>query len=103
MLPVLDLDDLPQLPAGLARCRVGDTVVCGIGVDTAMARLSCATAAAEHLIVLNGGVPSWWAQDPGTPRAFDCADCSTRATLSPEATAVTQWALSPVPAAGTRR
>ncbi|WP_370135148.1 hypothetical protein [Streptacidiphilus sp. EB103A] len=58
VLPVLELDDLPQLPAGLAQCRIGSAVVCGIGTDTATARLSAAVGAAEHLIGLDSGAPA---------------------------------------------
>lgn len=57
LLPVVEVDELPQLPAGLARCRVGAVLVCGIGADTVAARLSAAIGAAERLLVLNGGVP----------------------------------------------
>ncbi|MFF7632004.1 hypothetical protein ACFZB9_02450 [Kitasatospora sp. NPDC008050] len=56
VLPVLELDDLPQLPAGLARCRVGADLVCGIGPDAGTARLSAAVGAAEHLVGLADGV-----------------------------------------------
>jgi hypothetical protein len=57
-LPVLAVDDLPQSPAGLAACDAGGTVVCGTGVDTAMARLTCAIGAAERLIAqAPGGGP----------------------------------------------
>ncbi|MFF7947691.1 hypothetical protein [Streptomyces griseorubiginosus] len=58
VLPVLAVDDLPQLPAGLVHCRVGDDVVCGIGNNTAMARLSCAMGAAEHLTARYHGFPT---------------------------------------------
>ncbi|MFF5209776.1 hypothetical protein [Streptosporangium sp. NPDC000396] len=56
VLPPLDLDDLPQVPAGLARCRGGDLAVCGVGVDAAAARLAAALGAAEHAIGRDGGV-----------------------------------------------
>ncbi|MEE4545895.1 hypothetical protein V2S66_28485 [Streptomyces sp. V4-01] len=56
-LPALAVDDLPQVPAGLAGCDAGGAAVCGTGVDTAMARLSCAVGAAERLIALDRGAP----------------------------------------------
>ncbi|MGW5927749.1 hypothetical protein ACWF2L_16070 [Streptomyces anulatus] len=58
VLPIVDADELPQSPAGLAQCVVGDAVVCGIGTDSRTARLSAALGAAEHLLALGGGAPA---------------------------------------------
>lgn len=95
VLPVLALDDLPQLPAGLARCRVGDTDVCGIGVDTAMARLSCATAAAERLIALDAGVPVAVGADLRHAEGVRLRRLLHATAPRTDAATVPQWALSP--------
>ncbi|WP_327027904.1 hypothetical protein OG989_19290 [Micromonospora sp. NBC_01740] len=62
VLPPVELDDLPQLPVGLARCRVGGvpgpaggTLVTGHGPDTSTARLHATLAAVELLSVSTGG------------------------------------------------
>ena len=95
VLPVLEVDDLPQLPVGLARCRIGDTVVCGIGPNTAMARLSCATGAAEHLIVLNGGAPAAVGAGSRHAEGVRLRRLVHAGHPQPEGTATEEWALSP--------
>ncbi|MEZ0090971.1 hypothetical protein [Streptacidiphilus sp. EB129] len=54
VLPPVDLDDLPQLPTGLAQYAVGDVVLYGIGTDSRRARLAAALGAVERLLGLNG-------------------------------------------------
>jgi hypothetical protein len=54
VLPRLELDEPPQVPAGLVQCRVGERDICGVGVDTAMARLTAALGAAEHAMSAAG-------------------------------------------------
>ncbi|WUH89306.1 hypothetical protein OG900_03550 [Streptomyces sp. NBC_00433] len=95
VLPVIAVDDLPQLPAGLARCRTGDTVVCGVGVDTAMARLSCAVGAAERLILLDGGVPAVVGADGRHAEGVRLRRLVHAGAPPAEAVAVQDWALSP--------
>lgn len=58
VLPVVNADELPQSPAGLAGCAIGDVVVCGIGTDSRTARLNAALGTAEHLLALGGGAPA---------------------------------------------
>lgn len=96
-LPDLAVDDLPQLPAGLAACDAGGTVVCGTGVDTAMARLSCAIGAAEGLIAQAvGGVPVVVGADERHAEGVRLRRLLHAAVGAPEAADATQeWGLSP--------
>ncbi|MFV2104198.1 hypothetical protein [Micromonospora sp. LOL_024] len=50
VLPVVGLDDLPQVPAGLARCGPAGAAVYGVGVSPAMAQLGAVLGAAERAL-----------------------------------------------------
>ncbi|MGW2520670.1 hypothetical protein ACWC09_27350 [Streptomyces sp. NPDC001617] len=95
VLPVLAVDDLPQLPAGLAQCRIGDAVVCGIGTDTATARLNCAMGAAEHLTVLDRGAPAVVGAGTRHAEGVRLRRLVHTHHPRPEGTVEEEWALSP--------
>lgn len=94
-LPALAVDDLPQLQAGLVRCRAGDTVVCGVGADTATARLSCATGAAEHLLLRDGVVGATVGAHLRHAEGVRLRRLIHASAPFPEAAAVREWELSP--------
>ncbi|SHM06859.1 hypothetical protein [Actinacidiphila paucisporea] len=95
VLPAVAVDDLPQLPAGLARCDAGGTVVCGVGVDTAMARLCCAVGAAERLILADGGIPAVVGADARHAEGVRLRRLVHAGVPRPDAAAAQEWALSP--------